>query len=345
MTVPSSVDGVLVQWGERLFYPSNRIVRSDPTPRLTALSVGQRAAAVRARLEATVRRAPQVMVKVAGGGRGMKAIAAHFRYIAKAGRLPIEDDRGVVQQGKEELRDLVEQWRYGGSEIAETSPRREAFNIILSMPRGTDPLIVQRAAREFAQDELAEHRYVMVLHDHQANPHVHLTVRAESRHGRRLNPRKADLQRWRETFAEKLRGWGIDAEATRQATRGENRNYPSPWRIRAEREGRLRTPLRVIKTGSAAEKSRVDAIVAWAKISYALDASGRSEDRRLVDAIARYVNQMPVAIARHKQLDEERQRNSSGLTPAPTPRVVARDRGQRDIELMARDRGQRDIER
>jgi hypothetical protein len=344
MTVPSTVDAVLVQWGERLFYPSNRIVRSEHTPRLTALSVGQRAAAVRARLEGTVRRAPQVMVKVAGGGRGMKAIAAHFRYIAKGGRLPIEDDRGVVQQGKEELRDLVEQWRYGGSEIAETSQRREAFNIILSMPRGTDPLIVQRAAREFAQEELAENRYVMVLHDHQANPHVHLSVRAESRHGRRLNPRKADLQRWRETFAEKLRGWGVAAEATRQATRGENRNYPSPWRIRAEREGRLRSPLRAIKTGAAAKKSRLDAIVAWAKITYALDASGRPEDRRLVDAIARYANQMPVVIARRKQLDQERQRDSRGPSLS-SPSLIARDRGQRDIELRARDRGQRDIER
>jgi hypothetical protein len=344
MTVPSTVDAVLVQWGERLFYPSNRIVRSEHTPRLTALSVGQRAATVRARLEGTVRRAPQVMVKVAGGGRGMKAIAAHFRYIAKGGRLPIEDDRGVVQQGKEELRDLVEQWRYGGSEIAETSQRREAFNIILSMPRGTDPLIVLRAAREFAQEELAENRYVMVLHDYQANPHVHLSVRAESRHGRRLNPRKADLQRWRETFAEKLRGWGVAAEATRQATRGENRNYPSPWRIRAEREGRLRTPLRAIKTGAAAKKSRLDAIVAWAKISYALDASGRPEDRRLVDAIARYANQMPVVIARRKQLDQERQRDFRGPSLSSPP-LMARDRGQRDIELMARDRGQRDIER
>lgn len=28
------VDGVLVQWGERLFYPANRIVKSPPTPRL-----------------------------------------------------------------------------------------------------------------------------------------------------------------------------------------------------------------------------------------------------------------------------------------------------------------------
>ena len=64
-----------------------------------------------------------------------------------------------------------------------------AFNIMLSMPSGTDPLIVQRAAREFAQAELVDRRYVMVLHDHQANPHVHIGVRAESRHGTRLRGR------------------------------------------------------------------------------------------------------------------------------------------------------------
>ena len=154
------------------------------------------------------------MVKVTGGGRGMAAIAAHFRYISKGGRLPFEDDRGVVREGKEALRDLAEQWRYGGS----PSPRRAS-----GARRSTSccrcraapmPLIVQHAAREFAKAELGDHRYVMVLHDHQANPHVHLSVRAESRHGKRLNPRKADLQRWRETFAEKLRGWGIEAEAT-----------------------------------------------------------------------------------------------------------------------------------
>jgi hypothetical protein len=74
-----------------------------------------------------------------------------------------------------------------------------------SMPRGTDPLMVQGAAREFAQVEPADHKCVMVLHDHQANPHVPFSVRAESRLGKRLGPRKADLHRWRETFAEKLR--------------------------------------------------------------------------------------------------------------------------------------------
>jgi len=50
----------------------------------------------------------------------------------------------------------------------------------------------------------------MVLHEHQENPHVHLSVRAESMGGRWLNPRKADLHRWRETFAQQLRRYGPD---------------------------------------------------------------------------------------------------------------------------------------
>ena len=243
MSTALTVDGVLVQWGERLFYPGNRIVKAAQTPRLDALT-RRKAAVIRRRIEATVgRRAPQVMVKVTGGGRGMGAIAAHFRYISKGGRLPMEDDRGVVREGKEALHDLSEQWRFGGSRIEEVGHRREAFNIMLSMPRGTDPNLLHKAAREFAKAELDGHRYVMVLHEHQANPHVHLSVRAESRTGKRLNPRKADLHRWRETFAEKLRGWGIEAEATRQATRGENRNFDPLWRVKAT-AGRSSAPRR-----------------------------------------------------------------------------------------------------
>ena len=65
MSDPQSIDGVLVQWGERLFYPGNRIVKVAPQPKLPANLLRQRADAVRARIKATVvRRAPQVMVKV-----------------------------------------------------------------------------------------------------------------------------------------------------------------------------------------------------------------------------------------------------------------------------------------
>ena len=119
----------------------------------------------------------------------------------KDGRLDIEDDRGDISRGKSALHGLTEDWRYGGTFICELGDRREAYNVMLSMPRGTDPLAVQRAAREFAKLELADHKSVVVLRDHQANPHEHVSVRAESRHGKRLNQRKADLHRWRETFA------------------------------------------------------------------------------------------------------------------------------------------------
>jgi hypothetical protein len=321
-----SIDGVLIQWGERLFYPSNRTVKAN-TPRLHPTS--HRAAVIRTRIEATVRRAPQVMVKVTGGGRGMKAIAAHFRYISKNGRLDIEDDRGAVERGKDVLRDIERQWRFGGAYIGDEGPRREAFNVMLSMPHGTDPLIVQRAARDFAKIEFADHRYVMVLHDHQANPHAHLSVKAESKHGKRLNPRKADLHRWRETFAERLREWGVDAEASRQATRGEHRNRDTLWRIKAKEEGRQHSRRPSVKYGASVKLSREESLAAWKQIAMALANSALRDDRVLARQIVEFVKDMPMLQRaalppRHVERTSERAREQApqvGTVAAKSTRV------------------------
>ena len=323
MSSDPSIDGVLVQWGERLFYPHNRIVKGQ-TPRLGCFS--RSAAAIRNRIEATVRRAPQVMVKVTGGGRGMAAIRAHFRYISKNGRLNVEDDRGVVERGKEALKGIERQWQYGGAYIGEGSHRREAFNVMLSMPRGTDPLIVQKAAREFAKTEFADHRYVMVLHDHQANPHVHLSVKAESRNGQRLNPRKADLHRWRETFAERLRGWGVEAEATRQASRGEYHNRDELWRIKAREQGRLRKERSQRKNGQPFRLSRQEALDAWWKIFDALADSKSKDDQDLAKRIAAFVKDMPM-MTRTTVVQRDRER-----MPLEQVREPTRDRARLSID-------------
>jgi hypothetical protein len=319
MSQPPNIDGVLIQWGDRLFYPGNRIVRTQPQPRLSALAARQRAAAIRERIEATVvRRAPQVMVKVTGGGRGMKAIAAHLRYISKNGRLEMEDERGQTMRGKDALHELADDWRYGGSLIDDISPRREAFNIMLSMPRGTDPLTVQWAAREFAKAELADHKLVMVLHDHQANPHVHISVRAESKHGRRLNPRKTDLHRWRETFAEKLRERGVLAEATRQAARGATRNHPDLWRVKAAEQGRLLKLRSSHRRGAAVYASRADARRAWQAIAAALAQSDDDGDRKLAAAIDRFSRDtMPSSGRLYPD-------HAQGRSPGPVPGGRAR---------------------
>jgi hypothetical protein len=257
------------------------------------------------------------MVKVTGGGRGMGAIAAHLRYISKDGRLPFEDDRGVEREGREALHDLVEQWRYGGERIPDTSHRREAFNVMLSMPAGTPPEIVHRAAREFAQAELARHRYVMVLHTHQTNPHVHLSVRASGREGQRLNPRKADLHRWREAFAERLRGWGIEAEASSQATRGATRRSLRVWERQPGVAARTR-PRGEHKTGATARATRGSALQAWAEISKALAASGDPADRQLSRSIGEYLLRTDVgqAVRRHRA-SQQRQPELPGMGMAP----------------------------
>ncbi len=293
MSLSPNTDFALITWGDRLFYPGNRVVKGGHQPKLNGDAARLRAAAIHNRIKATVvRRARQVIVKVTGGGRGTKAIAAHFRYISKNGRLEIEDQCGETMRGKDSLCDLVDEWRYGGSLIpdeAEPGFRREAYNIMLSMPRGTDPLSVHRAAREFAQVELTDHKYVMVLHDHQANPHVHISVRAESKHGKRLNPRKGDLHRWRETFAEKLRGHGIEAEASRQATRGQSRNYEPLWRVKARGDGRLRSSRPTTKSGVQASATRAEAIEAWRQVSRALTSSAEPADRDLARSIDRFI--------------------------------------------------------
>ena len=315
MRAQSNLDSVLVQWGDRLFYPANRIVRAN-TPKLTGVGVQERARAIRKRIHAiVVRRAPQVMVKVTGGGRGMGAIAAHLRYISKGGRLPIEDDRGFEREGKEALRDLVEQWRLCGSRIPEISERREAFNIMLSMPAGTKAEIVRSAAREFAKAELANHRYVMVLHTHQANPHVHLSVRAEGRDGQRLNPRKEDLRRWRETFAERLRGWGIEAEASSQVTRGTRHRNERVWKRRTG----LPREERSARAEALPSGIRRQALQAWAEITRALAASPELSDRQLAQSINHYLGRMPAvqAILRHQA--QQRELPGIGRSPLTMP--------------------------
>jgi hypothetical protein len=134
---------------------------------------------------------------------------------------------------------------------------------------------------------------VMVLHDHQANPHVHLSVRAASKQGKRLNPRKADLQRWRETFAERLRERGIDAEASPQITRGGIRRSERLWQRKARENGRIDREAEGAPTTAKLTSSRRDVAKAWCEIARALAASDKVEDRRLAGRVVDYARSLP----------------------------------------------------
>ena len=111
--------------------------------------------------------------------------------------------------------------------------------------------------------------------------------------GQRLNPRKADLHRWREMFAERLRALGIDAEATRQVTRGEIRNPEALWRRKAAEQERQRSASKATATRPAVRRTKVEWVAAWGMIAKSLNASSEPEDRKLAVRIVRFLNNTP----------------------------------------------------
>jgi hypothetical protein len=182
-----------------------------------------------AQIARTVRRTPEVMVKVTGGGRSSRAVGAHFSYISGKGKIEIETDEGQ-RVDKEDQKDLLKGWhleltpgqyRKGIDQQHAPRPLKLAHNVVFSMPRPTPPDKVLTAARSFAREHFgAKHQYAMALHTHQDHPHVHLVVKAEGRDGRRLHIHKAMLREWREHFAELMRAQGVPANATPRVVRG-----------------------------------------------------------------------------------------------------------------------------
>ncbi len=178
----------------------------------------------------TVRSAPEVMVKVSGGGKSAAAVKAHLAYIDRHGKLEVHTDRGEILQGKAVADHLTEVWNLEagrGQYRPEPEPGKidrrpkQVHNVVFSMPKGTPPEKLLSATQKFAREKFAlRHRYAMVLHTDQGHPHVHLVVKAVSEQGERFYLRKATLRAWREDFAQYLRELGVAANATPSQLRG-----------------------------------------------------------------------------------------------------------------------------
>ncbi len=302
----TQVGYLLNLWEEQLFYP--RLKRYGYPEKDLRIRWG---AGARAKIRAVVRRTPEVMVKVTGGGRGMGGIKAHMVYMSRHGELSVEDERGDTFLGKEALADLAEEWRFAGAEIPTRSHRREAFHVMLSMPADTDPQAVLGAVREFARAVFPEHKFAMVLHEPGTDPdtkrpHVHLIVRAMGADGKRLNPRKADLARWREVFAERLRERGIAANATRRQTRGELKRPKKLWEHHVEGMERGAPPEKPSERAAATED---EVLRAWRGIAEALVSSEDREDQALAREVLDFVREMPSIRRRETLLRKFKERN------------------------------------
>ncbi|RQR75247.1 relaxase/mobilization nuclease domain-containing protein [Burkholderia sp. Bp9015] len=292
------IDAMLVNWGDRLFHDPLRHAQAS---RLSHVGIRNAAARMRAQVVRTLRRTPEVMVKITNktaGAQGMGAVRRHLRYISRNGRIELEDQNGDRIEGKDAVSDLAKTWQLGGWGIPETSTRRETFNILLSMPPGTDRKAVCDAARDFAALEFGDGRaYVFAAHNDEAHPHVHLSVQVRGPDGRRLNPRHKDLQRWRERFAEKLRELGVEANATQRRVRGVTQRYPKQPVIHMVARGETLRYWKSMPTDAQRDAEWVaqgGVFAAWRAMAYAMARSGAREDRAMAVEMAYFVGSMPV---------------------------------------------------
>ncbi|TYL80766.1 relaxase/mobilization nuclease domain-containing protein [Bradyrhizobium cytisi] len=284
---------------------------------------GRLAPAMRAKLERIVRRAPEVMVKITGRTKGAAHLKSHLAYITRNGELDAETEQGATLAGRSGLKDLQQRWEDDAG--LDDKRRRDgslSINIILSMPAGTDAVAVKDSARAFAIETFGDnHDYVFVQHLDDKHPHVHLTARSPGHNGSRLNPRKADLQAWRERFAGELRLRGIAAEATPRRTRGRVRKADR-GAVLALRKRRI-TPdvhrlarkevLSEVNGGKPAKhpwdekiKPRQDAI-RRRYLDYAaeLQRSGAAADHELARQVRQFVKDMPAVETRRPVLKNE----------------------------------------
>ena len=270
-----------------------------------------------AQVARTVRRTPEVMVKVLSrGGQDLKAVGRHLDYLRlrDEGELGLETDDGERLTGDNATQKLVESWDLDLEEHRRRSDldarggdsTKLVHKLLFSMPAGTPPDKVLAAVKNFAREEFGlKHRYAMVLHTDEPHPHVHVVLKAVSEQGQRLHIRKATLREWRSEFARHLRELGVAANATPRYVRGETglrkpdgiyraslRGESTYMRERAEAvaqelaQGRLR-----IESGKASlVNTRNEVRRAWLAVGDILIRKGQPE---LAAHVRRFSEEMP----------------------------------------------------
>jgi len=296
-------------------------LRTQGRPLLDVASYGRRGPAHRPALThaevahamLTVRGVPEVVIKVSGGARTIRGVAAHLEYVET--RADLETDDGAVLAKKGLGSELLKDWDLEVDEIRRHTSRAIAsgrkppklvHNLVFSMPKGTPPDRLHKAVRKFAVEKFGlQHRYAMALHTDQAHPHVHVVVKAISEQGERLNIRRTTLREWRHDFARHLREFGVEANATERAVRGSPHQTRKTGVFRAAARGassfmreRAEAVARELRNGglrteagrSRLLQTRYDVERGW--LAFA-DAAARDGMQNVADQVRQFVGRMP----------------------------------------------------
>ena len=270
---------------------------------------------LRSKASRVLARKPEVMVKITGFSKSAGGVKSNLEYITRNGKVELEDSKGGIYSGKESVKEFFNDWNDFDRE-GRRQNQRDTMKLVLSMPEGTDPDKLKNAAREFLKESFgANHEYAFALHTDDKHPHVHIAIKTLGFDERRLNPRKADIQHWRESFAEKLRENGIEAEATPRVVRGVVKKSEAQIIRHIEAEEAKRKPRKsTVKESQRAQavaelktrnnepmkpwekairKNQQEVKAAWLDAADELNNQGTPEDKTLASRMRRYVENFP----------------------------------------------------
>lgn len=321
-----TTDEILAEEAEQLFGRSSGSGQKTSSPKKGMVAGHQialammrtRAVEVRQHIQAWVKNHPEVMVKITGSSPDIKGMAASADYIARGGKykkkdepeLDIENENGDVFSGKEGREALLDEWRNGGYPVPDSvptpskeqiaagakKPKREVLKVIFSMPSHVGRAEVDAAAKAAISQIFAGHQWALTHHSDTDNQHTHVIIKMVDRMGKRMDPRKDDLGKWRAVFAKELQARGVEAVATRRKTRLKREKGLSQARLEMRKRGlkpqRDETAVAQAVARAKALENESKIVGSYERIAQALARSEQPSDAELARQLTTKLSSM-----------------------------------------------------
>ena len=163
----------------------------------------------------------QVIVKITGNDGTFKKLKSHIRYITRNGEIGVYTSFGEIISGKENLKEIWDNFNKDGYRIPTEKElftncqkeKRETLHLVFSMKDYTNASMdqIRLAAMETIKQKYPNNYFVLAMHNDTAHPHCHLVLKTRDVFGRRIDPKKKDLDDLRKNFVLELNKLGVEA--------------------------------------------------------------------------------------------------------------------------------------
>jgi hypothetical protein len=151
--------------------------------------------------------------RFAATGHALEGVQTQLQALAGKGRHGLTTGEGrEVAPNPEAVRALAKEM----ARDLHSRKSRDVLHIVFSARAGTDRARFDAAVATMMGREFAGHRYLVGRHDDKGHVHVHAILLARNADGKKIDPKIADLARWREAMAQAAREHGIAMVATRR---------------------------------------------------------------------------------------------------------------------------------